>query len=145
MARIEESVEIKRPVDKVFAYLMDAHNWPYWASSILEVEQTSVGQMGVGTTFRGVDRIMGRRMAWTSKIMEYEPNRKMGQNITSGNKLVEEHLTFDPVEDGTKFTFMYEWKAGGFPKLIAPIMLSIMRKQMKKNLSNLKGILEAQA
>ena len=145
MVRVEENIEIKRPVDKVFAYLMDAHNWPYWNSSVLEAEQTSVGQIGIGTTFRGVDRMIGRRIAWVSKITEYELNRKMSQIITSGNNLVEQYLTFDPIEGGTKFGFVYDMKAGGFLKFIAPILLSTMRKAVKKNLSKLKVILEAQA
>ena len=39
MARIEESIEIKHPVDKVFAYTTDAKNWPKWQSFIPEAEQ----------------------------------------------------------------------------------------------------------
>jgi uncharacterized protein YndB with AHSA1/START domain len=49
MARIEESVDIKRPVDKVFAYQTEAKNWPKWWSFIPEAEQTSQGPIGVGT------------------------------------------------------------------------------------------------
>lgn len=41
MTRIEESVEIKLPVDKVFAYTTDAKSWPKWQSIIPEAEQTS--------------------------------------------------------------------------------------------------------
>lgn len=143
MLRVEENIEIKRPVDKVFAYLMDARNWPYWTSSVLEVEQTSVGQIDVGTTFRGVDRIMGFRVAWLSRILEYEPNRKMSQSIISGTRLVEQHLTFDPIEGSTKFNFVYDMKRSGLPKFIEPIILRIMRRAIKKDLKKLKVILEA--
>jgi hypothetical protein len=48
------------------------------------------------------------------------------------------------VEKGTKVTQVYDMKAGGFLKLFAPMMTSSMRKEMKKNLSNLKSILEVQ-
>jgi hypothetical protein len=58
--------------------------------------------------------------------------------------LIEEHVTFDPVEGGTKVTFVYEMKVGGFLKLLSPIGVSTMRKQTKENLSNLESILEAQ-
>ena len=43
MARIEESVEIKRPPDKVFAYTTDARTWTKWQSTFPEAEQTSQG------------------------------------------------------------------------------------------------------
>ena len=144
MARIEESVEIKRPIDKLFAYVTDAKCWPKWHSAMLEAEQTSPGQMGVGATLRGSNRVIGQRMDWTSKVTEYELNKKWAENIISGSTQIEEHLTFDPVEGGTKFTLMQEMKVGGFVKLFSPMLVSTMRKQTKENLSNLKGILEAQ-
>jgi uncharacterized protein YndB with AHSA1/START domain len=145
MARIEESIEIKRPVDKVFAYTTDAKNWPKWQSVILEAEQTSQGPMNVGTTFKGVSRMMGRSMKWTAITTEYESNKKWGKNITCGNMAIEEHVTYNPIEGGTAFTILYDMKAGGFLKLLSPLMAGSMRKETKKSLGNLKSILEAQA
>ncbi len=142
MAIIEETVEIKRPVDKVFTYVADAKNWPKWNMALLEAEQTSSGQMGNGATFRGANKVMGRRMAWTSKISEYEPNKKWRETISSGSTLIEEHLTFNSTGEGTKFTQVYDVKVGGFLKLFAPMVISTMRKQMKANLSKLKSQLE---
>jgi hypothetical protein len=66
MARIQESIEIKCQVDKVFAYTTDAKNWPKWQSFIPEAEQTSQGPMNVGTTLKGVSRMMSRSMRWTA-------------------------------------------------------------------------------
>ena len=85
MARIEESVEIKRPIDQVFAYVTDVKNLSKWESAILEVEQTSSGQIGIGTTFKGANKVMGRRMPWTSKVTDYEPNKKWSETISSGS------------------------------------------------------------
>ena len=144
MAIIEESIEIKRPVDKVFAYQTEAKAWPKWQSFIMEAEQTSQGHIGVGTTFRGTNRMMGLSMRWTAKATEYEPNRKWAKNITAGSMIIEEHMTFDPIEIGTRFTIVYDMKMGGFLKLFSPMVVSSMRKETKKGLSNLKSILEAQ-
>ena len=145
MARMEASVVINRPVDEVFAYMADVRNWPQWNSGMLEGEQTSAGPVGVGTTFRGVNQFLGRRMEWTSEVTEYEPNRKMGQKITSGPMLIEQSLTFEPVEGGTRFTLVGEGETGGFFKLAEPIVNRTMQRQMEGNLANLKDILEAQA
>jgi hypothetical protein len=143
MARIEESIEIKRPVDKVFAYTTDAKNWSKWQSFILEAEQTSQGPMNVGTTFKGVSRMMGRSMKWTAIATEYESNKKWGKNITCGNMAIEEHVTYNPVEGATAFTIAYDMKVAGFLKLLLPVMAGSMRKETKKSLGNLKRILEA--
>jgi uncharacterized membrane protein len=143
MSRIEESIEIKHPVDQVFAYVTDMRNLPKWVSSMQEVEQTSPGQMGVGTTLKGVYKVMGSRMAWTSRVTKYEPNKKWGESLSLGSTSGEELLTFDPVAGGTKITFVFDSKVGGFLKLLAPLMNSSMRKQTKADLVRLKGILES--
>jgi len=66
MARIEESMEIKCPVNKVFAYTTDAKNWPNWQSIIVEAEQPSQGHWSIGTIFKGTTRLMGLSMKWTA-------------------------------------------------------------------------------
>jgi carbon monoxide dehydrogenase subunit G len=144
MARIEESVEIKRPADKVFAYTTDFRSWTKWQSTFPEAEQTSQGPVGVGTTFRGKVRMMGLTMRWTSTATEYEPNRKFGKNIACGSLTIEQHNTYDPIEGGTRFTIVYNMKVGGLMKLFSPMIVSSTRKALKKALGNLKSILEAQ-
>ena len=143
MARVEESMDIKCPVDKVFAYTTEAKSWPKWQSFIMEAEQTSQEPMGVGTTFKGTNRMMGRSMKWTARVTEYEPNRKWAKNITCGSVIIEERMTYDPLEGRIKFTIVYDMKVGGFLKLFSPMVVSSTRKETKKSLSNLKGILEA--
>jgi uncharacterized membrane protein len=144
MARIEESVEIKRPADKVFAYTTDAKSWTKWQSTFPEAEQTSQGPVGVGTTFKGSIHMMGLTMKWTAKATEYEPNRKFAKNIVCGSITNEQHNTYDPIEGGTKFTIVYNMKVGGLMKLFSPMIVSSTRKGLKQALSNLKNILEAQ-
>lgn len=144
MARIEESVEIKRPTDKVFAYMADPKTWPRWDSGLVKAEQMSPGQMGIGATLQGDMRAMGRRMAWTARVTEYEPNKKWGGSISFPSMQLEEHFIFDSIEGGTKLTRVYDVQFGGLLKLLAPMVVSSMRSGSKKSLANLKSILEAQ-
>jgi uncharacterized membrane protein len=143
MPRIEESVEIKRPAERVFAYTTDAKTWPHWQSTLPEAEQTSQGPVGVGTTFKGIIHMMGLRMKWTAKATEYEPSRKFGKDITCGSLINEQHNSYEPIEGGTRFTIVYDMKMGGPMKLVSPMIASATRKALKKALSNLKSILEA--
>jgi uncharacterized membrane protein len=142
MARIEERVDIKRPADVVFAYTTHAKNWPKWQSTMPEAEQTSPGPVGVGTTFKGVIRMMGRSMKWTAKATEYEPNRKFGKSIACASVTNEQHNAYDPIEGGTRFTIVYEMKVGGLMKLFSPMIVSSTRKGLRKALNNLKSLLE---
>ena len=145
MSRIEGTVIIKSPADKVFAYTTEAKSWPKWHGAIPEAEQTSKGQMGVGTTFRGKSRMMGQTSEWTAKMTEYEPYKRWGKVIDSGSLVIDDKLVCDPAEGGTRLTMVYEVRVGGILKLLSPVIISSMRKQLKLDLASLKGILEAQA
>lgn len=143
MSIIQETLEINSPVDKVFAYVSAAKSWPKWHASMLEASQTSSGPLGFGTTFGGINKVMGRRMPWTSKITEYAPNKKWSETISSGSTSIKEQLTFESSGGGTKFTQVYDIKVGGFLRLLSPMVISSMRKEMKTNLNSLKSLLEA--
>jgi uncharacterized protein YndB with AHSA1/START domain len=144
MARTEASVVINRTIDEVFAYLTDVRNWSQWAG-FPEAEQTSEGSVGVGATFRGVSQFLGRRAEWTSEVTKYEPNKRMEQKITWGGMSIEQSLTFEPVEGGTRLTMVGEAETGGFFKLAEPVVNRMMQRQLEGNIANLKDILEAQA
>ena len=144
MAKVEASVLIDRPVDEVFAYVIDVRNWPQW-TGFPEVKQTSEGPVGVGTTFWGVSEFMGRQAEWTSEVTGYEPNRTVEQKVAWGGMSIEQSMTFEPVEGGTKYTQVGEAEMGGFFKVAEPIAKRTMQKQMEANLAKLKDILEAQA
>jgi hypothetical protein len=143
MSRIEEGIEINCPVEKAFAFTTDAGSWNTWQSMILEAEQASLGPVCVGATFRGTNRMMGRTMPWTASTTEYEPAKKFGKNITSGSVLIEQHNTYVPTERGLRFTIVWDVKVNGFLKLMSPVIVRTMHKELQKSLVNLKQILEA--
>jgi Polyketide cyclase / dehydrase and lipid transport len=144
MARIEESIEIRCPVDKVFAYTDVAKDWPKWHVTIPEAEQTSEGPVGVGTTYKGKTRMWGQTWEWTAKLTEYEPYKRKSLIDDSGSVVIDEKVIFDAVESGTRFTIVYDIKVSGLLKLLSSRIDRSFRKQWKLNLISLKNILEAQ-
>lgn len=145
MAVIEQSVEIKSSPEKVFAYVTDVKTWPKWHSTMPTAALTSSEKIGVGTTYRGTNHVMGRDMEWSSKVTEYEPNKAWGESIISGSTQILEGMTFVPMTGGTKFTLVYDMRVAGFLKLLSPLVFRSMRAEMKGNLNKLKDILETSA
>jgi len=144
MARIEENVEIRCPIDKVFAYTTDAKSWPKW-QPFPESEQTSPGPVGIGTTTKGTIRMMGLTMKWTAEVMEYKLNSKFGKDISSGAIAIKQYNIYDSAEEGTKLTIVYDIKVGGLMKPLSPILITLIDKGLVKALCNLKGILERES
>ncbi len=145
MARIEESIEISRPAETVFNYTTDAKSWPKWQTILPQAEQTSPGPVAAGTTFKGIVRMMGLTMKWTAKTTEHVPYTKYGKTITSMALINEQHNSYRPVGGGTRFTIVYDLRMRGIFKLMSAMLVSRMKKELRKSLENLKGVLEAQS
>jgi uncharacterized protein YndB with AHSA1/START domain len=142
--KFEKSVLIQRSVEDVFDFMWDFNNWSKWHGGMLEAEQSSEGPVGVGTTYRGVKEFLYRRVEWTSEVTAYEPNRKFCQRLESGPMSIEEIISFEPAEGGTKLTIGGEGETGGLFKLAEGMMQRRMEKEMETNLAGLKDLLEAQ-
>jgi len=142
MARIEESIAIRCPVNEVFALTTDASRWCTWHTAIPEAEQTSDGPVGLGTSFRGTTRLMGRPVPWTATATEYEADRKFGKTIDSGSVVIDQHNTYTPTPEGTMFSMVYDMKFSGGIRLLSPLIVRSMRTEMKNSLMKMKQILE---
>ena len=59
--RIEQSVEIERPLEEVFAYVADPRNDEQWTPAVEETRKTSEGPLGADTTFEAAFRLLGQR------------------------------------------------------------------------------------
>lgn len=146
MVRIKASVVIDRPIEEVFAFVIDAEKWPQWMTELVESKKISEGPMGVGTTWSAVIHLLGRRIESTLEVIEYEPNRKYSFKHTSGPIPIEkDEFTFDSVAGGTKVTHAVEAEPGGFFRLAEPLIARMTQRQFEANFGNLKDLLDAQA
>jgi uncharacterized membrane protein len=145
MWKIESSIEIDRSVEDVFAVLSNVENSAKWSSVFLEAEKTSEGPIGVGTTWRVVQKALGRRIEGEIEVTEYEPNRKCAQKSKSGPFPVEVLQTYEPVEGGTRVSVALEADPGGFFKLAEPLVKTMVKRGIEADFANLKDMMEAGA
>src|SRR2546421_298556 len=109
------SVQINRPVEEVFAFVADPANFPRWAGALVkESRQTSPGAVGIGTTFRQVNMLMGRRFVSEMRVVAYEPPRRYEYATTSGPIRFAGHYSFASAGDGTRFTSIDESEPSGW-------------------------------
>ena len=141
MIKIQESVFIRQPVEKVFEHVTNPNNNATWQSGILETAITSEGSFGVGSTYICVNRFMGIRFESTGEIVEYEPNRLCTYLFTSGSVSGETRFSFVSQTRGTLLTTngMLELK---HLKLAGFLVNRKARQQARYDLHKLKSIME---
>lgn len=147
MPVIDETVVIARPVGDVFDFLMTAENLPRWDSSMLECAQVGGGAVRLGTRYRGTSLVVGRRIQWTTEVVEFVP----GARATS--KSVEGPLTFtvsyevSPSPAGTVLRYRLAAESGlggAFGRAIEPIVHRAQTKVVQANLGTLASLLQRQ-
>ena len=143
--RVEESVQINRPVEEVFSYVSTVESQPEWSTSVIEVRKDTPGPPKEGDTFTSVSKFLGRRFETPYRITSIEPNRQFSYHATGG-PLPDQRWTFacEEVSGGTRYTQVVEGEPGGFFRLADPLLERALKRQFRADLETLKDMLEAQ-
>jgi len=142
MINLDLGVLIDRPVKDVFAFVANPNNMSKWNSAIVSLEQVTPGVVGVGTKFKTVGEMMGRRIEGDMQVTAYEPDTKCGFQVQAGPMQVNLTMTFKTVGTGTKVSLNAQGNPGGLFKLAEGVMTGQVKSMMEGNLARLKSALE---
>ncbi len=108
MAKIEKSIIIDAPVEKVFEFMVDPANLPEIWPSLVEVKDVKQTPEGVGSSYRWVYKMAGMRFEGETETIEYVPNQKVVVKDKGGIEATRT-VTFQPENGGTKYTTSAEY------------------------------------
>jgi hypothetical protein len=140
--RVDSSVEIRRPVPEVFAFVADTGNDPQWHLDAVDVSRTSEGEIGVATTFAVGIQFMGRREAWW-RVTEFEPNRREVIRVQAEPFNPTLTYLFDASNGGTRFTRRIEIEPRGYVRVLAPVVRRMIERRQALFVRRLKEVLES--
>ena len=143
MSRIEKTITINAPVEKVFDYVDDPTNLPeIWPSliDVMDVERLPAG----GTRFRWGYKMAGVRAEGTTEAVEYVANQRIVSKSEGG---ISSTITwaFAPEDGGTKVTNAVDY-AVHVPvlrKLAESFLVRVNENEAEMILANLKARMEA--
>ena len=142
--KVDTSVEIRRPIEEVFAYVADPTTAPKYSSTWIESSLVGSGPMRVGSRVKRVARFLGRRVEMTAEVTEYEPNHKLSGRSISGPIPGSTEFSFEPTEHGTRVHVKIEAEAEGLYKLAGPVLSGVAKHAWDTDFAALKALLEAQ-
>ena len=142
MINLDLSMLIDRPVKDVFSFVADPNNMAKWNSAVVTIQPVSPGATGVGTKFKTVGEMLGRRMEGELQVTAYEPDDKCGFQMNAGPMQVNMSFTLEPVGSGTKLDLNVQGNPAGVFKLAEGVMAGQAKSMMEANLARLKSLLE---
>lgn len=145
MINLDLGVLVDRPIKDVFAFVSNPNNMSQWNSAIVSLQQATPGAVAVGTKFKTVGEMMGRRIEGEMQITALEPDTKCGFQVNAGPMQVNLTLSFKTVGTGTKVSLNAQGNPGGIFKLAEGVMAGQVKSMMEGNLARLKSSLESGA
>ena len=145
MARIEQSVEIKAPVEKVFDFVVS--EWEKEMSffeGIHDWQPGSEGRMGDGFQISYKAKILGVETKIEMEVKDYVENKGWVATSTTGPRTIGE-WRFAPMNGGTRFTYVLDYQmpmpiVGGIVDTL--LVKGTWVRLIDKSLQNLKRALE---
>ena len=142
--QIEQSVEIGRPVEEVFALISDPRNDPRWCPKVLSCEQIAAGGPLEGARFRAMHRPIRLRPAaeLQIEIVAVDPPRSMSSRQEDEDGVFNVTYELEPSPDGTRLTQRsdIEWK---IPRPLQLVGNRTVPRHIKRQMEELKRVLEA--
>jgi hypothetical protein len=98
----------------------------------------------VGSTMDFVARFLGRRLAYTYEVVELVPGERLVMRTTQGPFPMETTYTWEPVDEAsTRMTLRNRGEPAGFARVAGPVLATAIRRANRRDLANLRRILEA--
>lgn len=138
MLEFENSIDINCPAEEVFKFLADFENLPKWNYFVLNVEKTSAGPTGVGTTYHQVRKTDEQTFA----ITEFEPNRTLALKTLPGESpRLEMRFVFRSERNLTHVRDLWKLDTGR-TAILERLAGGKVKSAVAENLSKLKQLLE---
>jgi uncharacterized membrane protein len=142
---VTTTVDIGRPRAEVAAFAADPDNVTRWYKRIKAVEWKTAKPLEVGSRLAFVAKFLGRRLEYTYEVTEIVPEERFVMSTAEGPFPMETTYTWeDGLRSGTtRMTLRNRGEPKGFSGLTVRFMASTIRRANRKDLAQLKKILEA--
>ena len=144
MHRNEHSVEIERPPEDVFPYLVEAEKRLRWMGALKEAEQVSDGPPRLGTRFRDVFEDHGQRFEIDAEIVEWEPSERLATRLRSNAFASTGRQRLERLDGRTRLTTTIETEyKSRMARLMAGVITRHAQARLEEDLGTLKTLVES--
>jgi uncharacterized protein YndB with AHSA1/START domain len=144
MAPIVTSIEITRPPEEVFRYVIDPSRFVEWQEGVVSGRMEGDGPHGVGSRCVTTRRIGGGERASTAEITEFDPPKTWADHGIDGPIRARVNVAVEPRGvGGSNVTITLDFEGHGIGKLLVPLVVRRQaQKEMPANCQRLKQRLE---
>jgi uncharacterized membrane protein len=137
MPKIEDSIEVRVPVQQVYNQWTQFEEFPTFMEGIQSVQQLD------DTHVRWVAEVRGQSRQWTTKITEQQPDTRIAWKTIEGEVRNDGVVTFEQVGDGrTRVNVQMDVESESTAENIAGDLLGTVKGQVHGDLERFKQLIE---
>jgi len=138
MIKFENRIVIDRPIEDVFAFVVDLPSIPKWNYYVLSVVPTSLQSSSVGSTYHQIRKNDEQNL----RISQLELNRSLVvETVPPSKPAFRRELSFEAQGESTRITDRWQLDLG-VPKLLESLAAHQAKSGVHENLEKLKILLE---
>jgi uncharacterized protein YndB with AHSA1/START domain len=148
MAPIVSSIEIARPPEEVFDYLMDPSHLAEWQEGLVSARAEGGAPPTVGSKLITTRKVGRRERTMTMEMTSISPPSSWAARGIDGPIRGIVNGTVEPLDDGgrSRVRIELDFEGHGLGKLLVPLVVRRQAKrEMPRNVRNLKERLEGGA
>lgn len=121
--RVQRTVTVEKPLEKVFTYLSDFTTTTEWDPGTVKTVRAS-GDGGFGTEYLNTSTFNGRQTQLTYTVVDLVPNSRIGLRGENKTLVAEDTMTFRETGNQTEVTYTADFTFKGIARLVAPFLKS---------------------
>jgi uncharacterized protein YndB with AHSA1/START domain len=141
MIQHEVTVHLNRPVEQVFAFLMDTTRLTTWQTNLIKIDKITEGPLRLGSRFREVRRVGRKASEIQGEITAFEPNKRFETKTLTKPHVTVSYL-LEPEQGGTRVKHRFVMLTSGLMRLLEPLIASTIKKESVSDFETLKRLLE---
>jgi uncharacterized protein YndB with AHSA1/START domain len=141
MIQYEVTIHLNRPVEQVFAFLMDTTQLTTWQTNLIKIDKITEGPFRMGSRFQEVRRLGRKESKIQGEITAFELNKRFETKTLTKPQVIVSYL-LEPDEGGTRVKHKFVMLTSGFLRLLEPMIAKSIREENGLDFENLKRVLE---
>ena len=138
---VRVEVTIAKPRAAVAAVLFDPKNDAAWTTGVLEVRPLTDGRLKKGSRVVRKVKFAGRTFDYEYCVVAADGDRFVEMEVDEPFPMSIRYELID-VPDGTVASIHTHGEAGGFFKIAGPLLKTMVRRNISKDLAALKALVE---
>lgn len=143
MTRLQETIEVPRPVDETFFYTSNFANIAQWDPGVAASHKITPGPVGIDTEFKVRVKVWPRTIPMNYIVRVYEPPRRVVLEGRSDAIHALDDIHFMATAAGTRIDYTADISLMGVLGYLEPYMEGMLDKVGKNAMRGLQAVLSA--